>query len=162
MSSKHHTQGEEAMFTRILKSLTVALALFVLIPAGNAIAMKMNDGSAYLVQSPGPLVSEKLAGLSAEAWRPTKAEYRALMIRSEALNRKYGLGAYQLPAPVVSEKIGGLQLPAQPEESTVVASGGSEFDWGDAGIGAGVILAGILAAMGGAVALRHRYGPLAH
>jgi hypothetical protein len=161
MASKHYTEGEETMVTRILKTLTVALALFVLVPVGDAIAMKVNDGGAYAVQSSGPLVSEKLAGLSAEAWGPTQAEYRALMLRSEALNRKYGLGTYQLPGRVVSEKTAGLQLPTQPAP-TVVASSGSEFDWGDAGIGAGVISVGILAAMGGAVAVRHRHGPLAH
>ena len=54
------------MFNRILKSLTVALALFVLVPAGSAIAMKVSDGSAFASQSSKPLVSEKLAGLSAE------------------------------------------------------------------------------------------------
>ena len=84
------------------------------------------------------------------------------MLRSEALNQKYGLGTYQLPAPVVSEKTAGLQQPAMQTEPTVVATSDSNFNWGDAGIGAGIVAVGILAGLGGALAVRHRHDPLAH
>jgi hypothetical protein len=160
MSSTKHTEGEETMFTRILKSLTIALAVVLVVPAA-ALAMQVSDGSAFSNQSSRPLVSEKTVGLYPTQVGPTKAEYRALMLRSEALNRKYGLGQYVLPAAVVSEKTAGLQQPTQ-TEPTVVATSDSNFNWGDAGIGAGIVAVGILAGLGGALAVRHRHDPLAH
>jgi hypothetical protein len=58
------------------------------------------------------IIGMVFAGLmlsTATAWATstgmTKAEYRALMIRSEALNQKYGLYKYSQP-PLVSEKLG--------------------------------------------------------
>jgi hypothetical protein len=186
MSTKHHKEREEPMYKRILKSATVGLALLVLAPVGNALATRLNDSGGYVAHSK-PIVSEKIAGLSTQVgptkaeYRalmlrsealnrkyglgdfqvgPTKAEYRALMLRSEALNKKYGLGEFRTTSPVVSEKVAGLQLPTKPE-TTVSVSTSSDFDWGDAGIGAGVISVAILAAMGGALTLR-RHGTLAH
>jgi hypothetical protein len=159
MSSKQHTEEVETMFKRILKTLTITLAVVLVIPA-TALAMQVNDGSAFSSQSSKPIVSEKTVGLYPTQFGPTKAEYRALMLRSEALNRKYGLGQYATPA-VVSEKIGGLQQPTQSEPTSVVASD-SNFNWGDAGIGAGIVAAGILVGLGGALAVRHRHDPLAH
>jgi hypothetical protein len=135
MSSKQHTEEVETMFTRILKTLTVVLALVLVIP-GTALAMKMSDGSAFSSQSSKPIVSEKTAGL-------------------------YQVGQRALPAVIVSEKTAGLQQPTTPEP-TVVASNGSDFNWGDAGIGAGIVAAGILVGLGGALAVRHRHDPLAH
>jgi hypothetical protein len=159
MPNTQHKEGEETMFTRILKSLTIALAVVFVVPA-SALAMKVSDGSAFSNQSSKPLVSEKTVGLYPTQFGPTKAEYRALMLRSEALNRKYGLGQYA-PTAVVSEKTAGLQQPTQ-TEPTVVATSDSNFNWGDAGIGAGIVAAGILVGLGGALAVRHRHDPLAH
>jgi hypothetical protein len=58
------------------------------------------------------IIGMVFAGLmlsTATAWATptgmTKAEYRALMLRSEALNQKYGLYKYSQP-PLVSEKLG--------------------------------------------------------
>ena len=147
------------MFKRVLKTLTITLAVVLVIPA-TALAMQVNDGSAFSSQSSKPLVSEKTVGLYPTQFGPTKAEYRALMLRSEALNRKYGLGQYATRA-VVSEKIDGLQQPPQSEPTSVVTSD-SDFNWGDAGIGAGIVAAGILVGLGGAFAVRHRRDPLAH
>jgi hypothetical protein len=160
MSSKQHTEEVETMFKRVLKTLTITLAVVLVIPA-TALAMQVKDGSAFSSQSSKPLVSEKTVGLYPTQFGPTKAEYRALMLRSEALNRKYGLGQYALPAAVVSEKTAGLQQPTQ-TEPTVVATSDSNFNWGDAGIGAGIVAAGILVGLGGAMAVRHRHNPLAH
>jgi hypothetical protein len=53
----------------------------------------------------------------------TKAEHRALILRSEALNRKYGLGS---TAP-----------------RTPVATSTRDFQWGDAGIGAAVLVGAV-------------------
>jgi hypothetical protein len=88
----------------------------------------------------------------------TKAEYRALIIRGEALNRKY---AVERSAPIVSEKIGGLQLPST-STTTYVAAGGSEFDWSDAGIGAGFVFGTMILGAGLVLTLRRRHYPIAH
>ena len=80
------------MITRTLKSLLIALTLVLVVPTGTALAMQVSDGSAFSKQSSPPQVG------------PTSAELRALLLRSEALNQKYGLGQYKLPAVVVSEK----------------------------------------------------------
>ena len=76
-----------------------------------------------------PIVSEKLAGLTST-------------------------GIHQ-SAPLVSEKVGGLGLQSQPQ-TTVSVSNGSEFDWGDAGIGAGVVSAALIAAMAAMLAVRSK------
>lgn len=89
----------------------------------------------------------------------SNAEYRALMLRSERLNQKYGVG--QSTKPIVSEKIGGLELPA-PSTTTQIASSGSEFDWSDAGIGAGVAFATLLLGAGLVLTVRRREFPIAH
>jgi hypothetical protein len=135
MSSKQHTEEVETMFMRVLKTLTVVLALVLVIP-GAALAMKVSDGSAFTSQSSQPIVSEKTAG-------------------------QYQVGQHALPAVIVSEKTAGLQQPTTPEP-TVVASDDNSFNWGDAGIGAGIVAAGILVGLGGALAVRHRHDPLAH
>ncbi len=137
------------MITRTLKSLLIALTLVLVVPTGTALAMQVSDGSAFSGQSSPPQVG------------PTSAELRALLLRSEALNQKYGLGQYKLPAVVVSEKTAGLQQPAQSEPSVVASSGGN-FNWSDAGIGAGIVAAGILVGLGAAAAVRHRHHPLPH
>ena len=159
MSSKQHTEEVETMFKRILKTLTITLAVVLVIPA-TALAMQVNDGSAFSSQSSKPLVSEKTVGLYPTQFGPTKAEYRALMLRSEALNRKYRLGQYAAPA-IVSEKTDGLRQPTQ-TEPTAVATSDNNFNWGNAGIGAGIVAAGILVGLGGALAVRRRHDPVAH
>jgi len=98
----------------------------------------------------------------------SKAEYRALMLRSEALNQKYGLGkqravpqgtsaaesrALMLRSEALNQKYGlGKQKAAavtsQPTNS------GRGFAWGAFGIGAAVIFG--LALLAGAVFAGHR------
>jgi hypothetical protein len=164
MSSSKHKKEEGTMFRRrykrILRSLTLALAIFALVPVGNAIASNMNgDHSGSAATQSSPIVSEKLAGLVSEVGM-TDAEYRALMLRSEALNRKYGLGDYAL-TPVVSEITTGLGVPSQPE-TTVVATSGSDFDWSDASVGIAALFATLLVASGVVMTFRRHRSPLAH
>ena len=86
----------------------------------------------------------------AQAGRPTgmtKAEFRALMLRSQGLNKLYGVG--QGSGPIVSEKTAGLTQQPEPVQTIVASDDG--FDWSDAGIGAAgafglVLLAGGLVA----------------
>jgi hypothetical protein len=126
------------------------------------------------------IIGMVFAGLmlsTASAWaKPagmSKAEYHALMVRSDGLNQKYGLGQYsqqaivgdklgevgawavpstpkQVSTPIVSEKLDGLGLPA----TTTVASGGEGFDWNDAGIGAALAFGTLLAGVGTVLTVR--------
>ena len=66
----------------------------------------------------------------------SKAEHRALMLRSEALNRKYHLGSWAV-------------APASASTST------AGFSWSAFGIGATAMLAGVLLAGGVIVGGRH-------
>jgi hypothetical protein len=87
------------------------------------------------VSPTAPLVSEKTAGLFA---------------------------APQLSSPLVSEKTTGLwPTPVRVSTAPVLAAPEAGFDWSDAGIGAGISLASVLAASAGALAIRRR-GLLAH
>src|SRR6266496_4427049 len=116
MSSRPHRRKREGtMSTRILKTLTLALVLGGVF-AGSAVAMQIAEPSIYSVSSSRPIVSEKPSGL-----RPVS----------------------QIETPLVSEKTFGLGLPSQSPE--LVASTGSGFDWNDAGIGAGLMFAVLLA-----------------
>ena len=150
---------------RILKGLVISLALFAVIPVTNAAAKPVSGVTKVQsqVQSNGSYI-------------------RALMLRSEALNQKYGLGQNSQQAvtrdklgeigawavlststpvgkPVASEISTGLS-PTQPQQP--VGSGGSDFDWGSTGIGVGIaalLIAGTATAL--FVRVRHQ-GTLAH
>jgi hypothetical protein len=82
-----------------------------------------------------------LAGVAqAGTWRPpgmSKAEYRALMLRSEALNQRYGLGK-QKAAAVASQATNSIR----------------GFAWGAFGIGAAAMFG--LALVAGGFAVRQR------
>jgi hypothetical protein len=67
----------------------------------------------------------------------TKAEYRALMLRSEGLNKKYHLGAFAVSRPVV-------------------VAGGTGFAWSAFGIGAAATLGLVLVAGGAFAGTRRR------
>jgi opacity protein-like surface antigen len=134
------------------------------------------------------IIGMVFAGLmlsSASAWAqptgPTKAEYRALMIRSEGLNQRYGLGQYSQQAivrnklgeigawavpstqqknttPLVSEKLAGLDL----QPATTSASGGG-FDWNDAGIGAALAFGFVVLGVGSLLTVRsQQHKPIPH
>ena len=100
--------------------------------------------------------AQKPAGMS-------KAEYRALMLRSEALNEKYGLGKWANKPPAMSpaeyralmlrsealnEKygLGGSTVKTSSIAPAVVA--GSGFAWGEFGIGAASMLGVVLVGAG--------------
>jgi hypothetical protein len=109
----------------------------------------------------------------------TKAEYRALMLRSEGLNQKYGLGQYSQQAidnklgeigawavsspqqkdtaPLVSEKLAGLDL----QPATTSTSGGG-FDWNDAGIGAALAFGFVILGVGSLLTVRQQHKPVPH
>jgi hypothetical protein len=143
-------EGEGTMYKRILKTLTVGLALLVVFPVGNAMGKQIGDPATYAVQSSKPIVSEKIAGLNlvTQSVKPIVSEKVA------------GLNLVtQSSTPIVSEKIGGLQLSSS--ETTTVAATGSGFDWNDAGIGAIVMFGSLLAASALALTFR-RHGRLAH
>jgi hypothetical protein len=91
----------------------------------------------------------------------TKAEYRALMLRSEALNRQYGLGsgtykpaamgwqqALVLRSKALNAKygLGGAHVVASTPPAVTVAENG--FVWGDFAIGAAAMLGLVLVATG--------------
>ena len=87
----------------------------------------------------------------------TKAEYRAQMLRGEALNVRYGLGGAQMlrgEALNVRYGLGGAHLVASKLPAVTVAENG--FVWGDFAIGAAAMLGVILLAGGLAVAIRRR------
>lgn len=134
------------------------------------------------------IIGMVFAGLmlsSASAWAQptgmTKAEYRALMIRSEGLNQRYGLGQYSQQAivrnklgeigawavpstepknttPLVSEKLAGLDL----QPATTSTSGGG-FDWNDAGIGAALAFGFVVLGVGSLLTVRsQQHKPIPH
>ena len=99
----------------------------------------------------------------------TKAEYRALMLRSEALNRQYGLGsgtykpaamgwqeyrALVLRSKALNAKygLGGAHVVASTPPAVTVSRNG--FVWGDFAIGAATMLALVLVATGVLAATR--------
>ena len=98
----------------------------------------------------------------------TKAEYRALVLRSEALNKQYHLGAYsRLPQSMTAAEYRALMLRSEalnkkyhlgswavPPASTTVGTGGG-FAWSAFGIGAAAMLGVVLLASGAIVGSRH-------
>jgi hypothetical protein len=93
----------------------------------------------------------------------TQAEYRALLLRSEALNRQYGLGsgtyrpesmtaaeyrALVLRSQALNAKygLGKTRVAASPRPAVTVGQNG--FVWGDFAIGAAAMLGLVLVAVG--------------
>ena len=135
------------------------------------------------------IIGMVLAGLmlsSASAWAQptgmTKAEYRALMLRSEGMNQRYGLGQYSQQAivanklgeigawavpstqqknttPLVSEKLAGLDVGTP--TATATSDGG--FNWDDAGIGAALALGFVVLGVGSLLTVRsQQHKPIPH
>jgi hypothetical protein len=87
----------------------------------------------------------------------TPDEYRALMLRSEALNQKYGLGGI---GSVTLERGANQRFASDnPTKDELVTSTPTEtstgFAWDDAGIAAGVLLAAMGIATASFVGVRH-------
>jgi hypothetical protein len=121
----------------------------------------------------------------------SKAEYRALVIRSEGLNQKYGvgqksqqaiireklgeIGAWAVPStsttstqqPIIREKLGEIGAWAVPSTSTTstptpVVSSDDGFDWNNAGIGAAFVLGAMLLGVASLATRRRHHRPVAH
>jgi hypothetical protein len=132
------------------------------------------------------IIGMVFAGLmlsSAGAWAQptgmTKAEYRALMLRSEGLNQRYGLGQYSQQAinnklgeigawavsspqqtnakPLVSEKLAGLNL-----SPTTTNTSGDGFNWNDAAIGAALAFGFVVLGVGSLLTVRQQHKPIPH
>jgi hypothetical protein len=132
------------------------------------------------------IIGMVFAGLmlsSAGAWAQptgmTKAEYRALMLRSEGMNQRYGLGQYSRQAinnklgeigawavsspqqtntkPLVSEKLAGLNL-----SPTTTNTSGDGFNWSDAGIGAALAFGFVVLGVGSLLTVRQQHKPIPH
>ena len=121
----------------------------------------------------------------------SKAENRALVIRSEALNQKYGvgqksqqpiireklgeIGAWAVPStstsstqqPIIREKLGEIGAWAVPSTSTTstptpVVSSDDGFGWNNAGIGAAFVLGAMLLGAASLATRRRHHRPVAH
>jgi type II secretory pathway pseudopilin PulG len=121
----------------------------------------------------------------------SKAENRALVIRSEGLNQKYGvgqksqqaiireklgeIGAWAVPStsttstqqPIIREKLGEIGAWAVPSTSTTstptpVVSSDDGFGWNNAGIGAAFVLGAMLLGVASLATRRRHHRPLAH
>ena len=132
--------------TQIPRRLSIAIALstaFAMFAASGVSARIVDDywrDAPTVVQgTSGPIVDPAVRNrLVDDTFRDVNgdaAATRALMLRSEALNRKYHLGRYAV-TPLTRQ------------------SGG--FGWGDAGIGAAAILGLVLFAGGVLLATRKR------
>jgi hypothetical protein len=141
---------------RILKGLVVALALFAVIPVMNAAAKPVAFGPSPAELKYAALPSEITAGIVGKSYGPTAAELKADIVRGQGMNQKYHLGQYAVSSEISS----GLQVPSQPQ--TVAASTGSDFQWNDAWIGAGMFAA-LLFGAAATLAVRSRHqGGFAH
>ena len=108
-----------------------------------------------------------LAGPASASSKPatmTKAEYRALMLRSQGLNEKYGLGegpgmtkpeyrALMLRSEGLNKK---YHLGAFAVSKPAVVAGGTGFAWSAFGIGAAATLGLVLVAGGAFAGSRRR------
>jgi hypothetical protein len=103
------------------------------------------------------------ASASSKPSRMTKAEYRALMLRSQALNEKYGLGqgmtkaeyrALTLRSEALNKKYHLGSWAVSPASTTGSTGGG--FAWSAFGIGAATML-GVVLLVSGAI-VGGRYG----
>ena len=121
----------------------------------------------------------------------SKAEGKALVLRSERLDQKYGvgqksqqgiireklgeIGAWAVPSasttstqqPIIREKLGEIGAWAVPSTSrtsmpTAVVSSDDGFDWNNAGIGAAFVLGAMLLGFASLATRRRHHGPVAH
>ena len=129
------------------------------------------------------IIGMVFAGLmlsTASAWATpagmTKAEYRALMVRSEALNQKYGLYEYAQPGLLsqvqtgpkkavvksnVNQKLGEIGAWAVPSKSKA-SSSGDGLDWSNAGIGVALAFGVAVLGVGSLLTVRHQQRPIPH
>ena len=129
------------------------------------------------------IIGMVFAGLmlsTASAWATptgmTKAEYRALMIRSEAMNQRYGLYEYAQPGllsqsnPTVAKpnvnqqlgEIGSWAVPSKQPTEKPVASTGEGFDWNNVGIGAALVFGVAVLGVASLLTARRQQRPIPH
>jgi uncharacterized protein (TIGR03382 family) len=122
----------------------------------------------------------------------SKAEHRALVIRSEGLNQKYGvgqksqqaiireklgeIGAWAVPSTsvgqksqqaIIREKLGEIGAWAVPSTSTtstptLVVSSDDGFDWNSTGIGAAFVFGAMLLGVASLATRRRHHRPVGH
>jgi len=111
-------------------------------------AVNLEQGQSQRLSSSQP--SHQASGM-------TPAEYHALLVRSEALNRKYGLGTAALTLERGTNERFGSDNPIKVDlvDSTPIQSSNDGFAWDDAGIAVGVLLAAMGVATAGIVGVRH-------
>ena len=135
-----------------------------------AVSLEQGAGQRFAIRPVfGPTTAEQRAdtlrgealnrkyGLGTYKTGVTPAEYRALMLRSEALNQRYGVGIQSLTLERGANDRFAAENPTRGDlvRATPVATSSPDFQWGDAGIGAGVLL-GIVALIGaGLFEVRH-------
>ena len=94
----------------------------------------------------------------------SNAENRALVIRSEGLNQKYGVGQ-KSQQPIIREKLGEIgawAVPATTSTPAPVVSSDDGFDWKNTGIGAAFVLGAMLLGLLSSATRRRHHGPVAH
>ena len=111
-----------------------------------------------------PTASTKIDGL-------TPTEYRALVIRSEALNVRYGLGSATTVQPEVTDgwinSVTSSGYSFRPDvlggnggaSVTPTATGGDSFAWDKVGIGFATLIAAMLLGFASLAATRRRHQP---
>ena len=122
--------------------------------------MTRAEFQALITPSEGSNVNQQLEEIGAWAV-PTKQPVTPVDVNQQLEE----IGAWAVPTkqtvstPLVSEKLAGVGIPA-PE--TTVSSTGQGFDWNDAGIGAALVLGGVLG-IGAVLTVRHhQHSPIAH
>ena len=116
----------------VLATVSALTALVGVAQAGTSKPPSMSKAEYRALTLRGEALNQKYGlGQQALPQGMTAAEYRALMLRSEALNQKYGLGKQK-----------GAALTSQPTNST------QGFPWGAVGIGAAVMFGLALLASG--------------
>ena len=126
---------------RILKGLVVSLALFAVIPISNAAAKPVSlvaKDNQFTTRSSE--ISTCLGSTKTETFGVTGPERRAMILRGEGMNEKYGLGRFAV----------------EPSNT------GSDIPWSGTGIGIGIAALLIAGTVGALVVRSRQHGGLAH
>jgi len=160
---KQGIEGKVVMYKRFLRTATVAFALGAAIPVPAAFAMHAIDsgGAAVSASSGGQSLGLHKSGFTFGS-SPSLNRYvapSASQGASQARLHKSGFAFGSSPSlnRYVTPSAG--QTASQSKAATPSSDNG--FNWGNAGIGAGILLASLLVVTAGALALR-RQRPLAH
>ena len=149
------------MYKRTFKVLLAASVVALGVPVTAAAMPTDHSGGTVVAQKSAPVVSEKVAGVNI----PVQVQRTAPVVSEKAegfvISKRETTTLTK--SPIVSEKTTGLNLSTQQQPvERVLVSSSPTFDWGDAGIGAGVMFGSILAAAGAAGMLRRHHGHFAH